>query len=174
MVVMCLPMSLEMSRWMHTSHDDDDGDDDEDSPVPLEQEAPPLRVQREDCWVSTRSHSVAPLEPFVLHSLSQEGGSVSKSNESTPTSLTTSSWRVGPVPTPTTLSPASSSFGSRSRPIMVFRNSNHPNLRTGPRPPVSGRFVSLLEHAVPALPSSPTHLATRWTDYIRQKKYLEF
>ena len=62
---------------MHTSHDDDDGDDDEDSPVPLEQEAPPLRVQRADCWVSTRSHSVAPLEPFVLHSLSQEGGSVS-------------------------------------------------------------------------------------------------
>ena len=49
MVVMCLPMSLEMSRWMHTSHDDDDGDDEEDSPVPLEQEAPPLRVQRADC-----------------------------------------------------------------------------------------------------------------------------
>ena len=113
MMMMRVSMSLTMSQWIYDPHDDDDGDDDEDLPLaPSELEDPLLQAQREDCWASIRSHSVAPFELVVLRSPSQEGGSVRQTNEWNATSLTTSSWRVGPVPTPTTLSPANSSFGS--------------------------------------------------------------
>lgn len=163
MVVMRVSVSLNMSPQTYNAHDDDDGGGDVDFlPAPSERKGPPLQGQREDCSASIQPHCVVASALLVLRSPSREGDSGYESNNRHPTSLTTSSWRVGPVPTPTTLSPANSSFGSRSLPIMVFHDSIQPNLLTSHPPPASEQSVSLLEREVPAPPSSLAHLATTW------------